>query len=122
MPTANERQHGGTHYKKNAYQHWDFVCDTNQPYLIGCATKYASRWRDKGGAVDLEKMIHYLDKAEERGIKPEFSGAAAVLTRKFCSQLRPTDALMVHRVMEGDWGGARDLARDLIRNEEDDGA
>ena len=93
MSEANARQHGGDHYQKNEYQHWDFVCDTNQHYLIGCATKYASRWQDKGGILDLEKMCHYLDKAEERGVRPPSYHRDNL--ERYCAQLGSIEARMV---------------------------
>lgn len=68
MP-ANDIQIGGDHYKRRGeVQHWDTMCDLNVPYVIGCATKYVSRWRSKNGLQDLEKAIHYLDKFIERSI------------------------------------------------------
>lgn len=111
MSDANARQHGGDHYKKHDYQHWDFVCDTGQHYLVACATKYASRWQNKGGVVDLEKMMHYLDKALERGITAPH---ASHLTHRFCEQLEPNDALMVDYIMRDEWDKAKKLARQLI--------
>jgi hypothetical protein len=63
---ANERQIGGSHYRKGgANQHWDFVEDNGLGYLEGCATKYVTRWRFKNGLQDLEKALHYLDKLIE---------------------------------------------------------
>ncbi len=61
-------QVGGDHYKA-AYQHWDWVADTELPYLEGCATKYISRWRKKGGKQDLEKAVSYLEKLREKSPK-----------------------------------------------------
>lgn len=61
---ANARQVGGTHYK-TAYEHWDFATDVGMGHLEGSATKYIARWRDKGGAIDLEKALHYVEKLEE---------------------------------------------------------
>lgn len=63
----NKYQIGGDHYKME-YQHWDFVSDTNTHYLLGCATKYIARYKKKYGTVDLEKAIHYLVKAERKGV------------------------------------------------------
>ena len=58
----NDKQVGGSHYQSE-YQHWDFVrLGLHGRYLEGCATKYVSRWRDKGGAQDLEKALHYVEK------------------------------------------------------------
>ena len=61
---ANERQIGGDHYRSE-YQHWDFVENNGLGYLEGCATKYATRWRNKHGRQDLEKAKHYVDKLME---------------------------------------------------------
>ena len=48
---ANKKQIGGEHYKSE-YQHWDWVAETNQGYLMGCATKYinsiSTKERDTG--------------------------------------------------------------------------
>jgi hypothetical protein len=99
MDNPNARQHGGEHYKKNEYQHWDFVCDTRIHYLLGCATKYVSRWRDKGMGLDLEKAVHYLEKAMARGIcvhdhKKEY-------VDRFCDQLGQWEAKVVRIIMSG---------------------
>lgn len=67
---SNDYQIGGNHYASE-YQHWDFVCDTKLHYLLGCATKYVSRWRKKNGIEDLKKALHYLRKAKENRIYAE---------------------------------------------------
>ena len=60
---TNGYQIGGSHYNKmGAYQHWDLVIDTSMNYLLGCATKYIARWKDKNGVEDLRKAIHYIGK------------------------------------------------------------
>lgn len=98
IDNANAKQFGGDHYKKHEYQHWDFVCDLQLPYLIGCATKYVARWRDKGGRLDLEKAVHYLEKALERDVKvgPYQSWRLA----KFCAQLPKWEAEVIHMIMD----------------------
>lgn len=63
--TANDKQVGGNHYKKQATQPWDFITDNAIPFLEGNAIKYISRWRDKGGLEDLRKAQHYLEKIIE---------------------------------------------------------
>jgi len=65
MISANDRQHGGQHYKDVGYQHWDFVNDLGLDYFSGNATKYVSRYKNKNGAEDLEKGAHYCDKKLE---------------------------------------------------------
>lgn len=112
---ANDRQHGGEHYRRHAYQHWDFVCDTRLPYLLGCATKYASRWQQKGGVEDLKKMVHFLDKAEEKGMRVPLYDEADL--SRYCAQLGPIEASLVHYIMEGEWEDARTYAKDIIQEE-----
>jgi Protein of unknwon function (DUF3310) len=63
---ANFRQVGGRHYKTGGIEHWDLMHDCNVPYLLGCASKYVARHRNKGGRLDLEKAVHYLEKYQEK--------------------------------------------------------
>lgn len=64
--SANERQHGGSHYNRSrGLQHWDMVHLTGMGYFNGNASAYVSRWRFKNGPEDLSKAIHYCDKAME---------------------------------------------------------
>lgn len=54
------------HYNK-PIQPWEYMEsimseEAFQGYLEGNIIKYISRWRDKGGAQDLEKAKHYLEK------------------------------------------------------------
>lgn len=65
MTSANETQIGGNHYKDKTIQPWDFIAANELGYFEGNIVKYVSRWRDKGGMVDLKKAKHYLDKLIE---------------------------------------------------------
>jgi hypothetical protein len=62
---ANGRQAGGNHYCHGAVQCWDYITSNNIGYLEGNVIKYVSRWKDKGGILDLKKARHYLDKLIE---------------------------------------------------------
>lgn len=57
------KQIGGGHYGGVEFQHWDFVVKCKVDYLIAVATKYLARWHDKGGILDVQKAISYVDKA-----------------------------------------------------------
>jgi hypothetical protein len=59
--SVNDRQVGGAHYRSEL-QHWDLIERHGVGYLEGCATKYVTRWRAKGGILDLEKADHYVEK------------------------------------------------------------
>jgi hypothetical protein len=71
---ANDRQPGGTHYGGGKFQHWDLCAKNRIGYLESCASKYISRWPKKGGVLDCEKAIHYIDKimdcVEDYGYAP----------------------------------------------------
>lgn len=102
LSSANDRQHGGDHYKKREYQHWDFVCDIGLHYLLGCATKYVARWKDKNGREDLEKAVHYIEKAQERRVAPPVMDEENYLSmRRFVSQLDDDEASVVKYVVMG---------------------
>lgn len=62
---ANSRQVGGTHYKDQAIQPWDFIVANDLPFLEGSVIKYVARHRQKGGVEDLEKAKHFLEKLIE---------------------------------------------------------
>jgi hypothetical protein len=64
-PEVNAIQHGGTHYKVQAIQPWDYIVANQIGFLEGNAIKYLTRWKDKGGIEDLLKARHYIDKLIE---------------------------------------------------------
>ena len=111
---ANEYQIGGDHYKARLeYQPWDWICDTNQHFLIGNATKYISRWRDKDGRKDLLKAKHYLYKATELQIA---APGASPLTHKFRSQLCGEDSTIILLIMDNDFRAAVCAIEQLIKH------
>lgn len=52
-------QHGGNHYKGRAIQPVEFWANRKWDAFAGSILKYLTRWRDKGGIVDLEKALHF---------------------------------------------------------------
>lgn len=81
--TPNDRQVGGTHYKRETEagnpQHWDLVLMYQWDYFQGQITKYLMRWKTKHDTAekrleDLKKASHFLDKYiahEEAKLEPE---------------------------------------------------
>jgi hypothetical protein len=63
--SANDIQHGGSHYKDLPYETWDVIHAWGLGYFDGNAVKYLSRWRKKGGVQDLHKAKHYIEKLIE---------------------------------------------------------
>lgn len=63
MGKANERQVGGSHYKKGGgEEHWDRAWRLRYDPFQYIITKWVERWRDKGGIQDLEKAKHAIEK------------------------------------------------------------
>lgn len=115
--SANERQVGGTHYMSRDYQHWDFVTDIKLPYLLGVATKYVSRHKEKNGKQDLEKSLHYIDKAEERGVnfaQRMRRGSRMNRLEEFANQHPNWEALAIEGIVIGDYPMAKTYIGYLI--------
>ena len=56
-----------SHYKQGGIQPWDYIesifnDDEFQGYLVGNIIKYVSRYKDKGGVMDIKKAQHYIEK------------------------------------------------------------
>ncbi len=66
---AFDTQVGGDHYKNMGIQPTEYILANEMPFVEGCIVKYATRWRDKGGLKDLEKIIHYAQILIENEIK-----------------------------------------------------
>lgn len=54
-------QVGGGHYKKCAIQPVEYSMKNNLNFCQGNIIKYATRYADKNGPEDLEKVKHYVD-------------------------------------------------------------
>jgi hypothetical protein len=59
--SALNQQAGGSHYKDRAIQPIEYIHANGLPFIEGSIVKYITRWRDKGGVQDLEKIKHYVD-------------------------------------------------------------
>lgn len=58
---ASDKQVNGDHYRSMAIQPSEFIYRNNLDWYEGNAVKYICRHRRKGGQVDVEKAIHYLE-------------------------------------------------------------
>jgi hypothetical protein len=59
--SALEVQVGGGHYKSRPIQPIEYIHANGLNYSEGAIVKYITRWRDKNGFEDLEKIKHYVD-------------------------------------------------------------
>jgi hypothetical protein len=51
----------GSHYKNLKIQPVEYNHANNIPFIEGCIIKYATRHREKGGAKDVRKIIHFAE-------------------------------------------------------------
>ena len=66
---AIESQVGGSHYKDMAFQPIELIVALRCSFIQGCIIKYISRYKNKNGAQDIKKCIHYAQLAIELGDK-----------------------------------------------------
>lgn len=59
--SALSTQVAGSHYKDLKIQPIEYIHANNIPFAEGCAIKYLTRWRTKGGIKDLEKAKHFIE-------------------------------------------------------------
>lgn len=111
-------QVGGDHYARGGdVQHWDLISDNFGPgYLIGCATKYITRWQQKNGLQDLQKAHHYCVKLHEKALQHTWRPGPPVEVDPFLTHniIVGTDARIVYLLTN--WRSANDfiIAANLI--------
>lgn len=52
-------QHGGSHYKDKGIQPIEYIVANNLDFCQGNIVKYVTRHKNKNGAEDVRKIIHY---------------------------------------------------------------
>ena len=57
---AKREQIGGNHYTNKKIQPIDYIIENELPYCEGNVVKYVTRHKEKNGAEDIRKAIHYL--------------------------------------------------------------
>ena len=58
--SAIDTQEGGSHYKGMTIQPIEFIMENELDYLQGNVIKYVTRHKQKNGAEDIKKAMHYL--------------------------------------------------------------
>lgn len=61
MSDPLQHQVGGDHYHKGAIQPVEYIHANKLGFLEGCVIKRITRWREKNGLEDLEKIKHEID-------------------------------------------------------------
>lgn len=82
--SALQSQVDGNHYRKLKIQPVEYIHANGLGFIEGSIVKYITRWRDKGGVRDLEKIKHFVDLLIELESKPGMGRLCAKL--KSCEQ------------------------------------
>ena len=61
LKTALNKQEGGQHYKSKAIQPIVYIHANNLGFCEGNVVKYITRHKEKNGAEDIRKVIHYCE-------------------------------------------------------------
>lgn len=59
--SESNKQVGGNHYKHLKIEPTEYAHANDLGFLEGNVVKYVTRHKDKGGAEDLKKAIHYIE-------------------------------------------------------------
>ncbi len=59
------------HYKNLKIEPWDYILANGIGYMEGSAIKYLSRWKEKGGVVDLQKAKAFIERLIEEQVQKE---------------------------------------------------
>jgi len=59
--SALDKQVSGNHYKDKGIQPIVYIRANNLGFCEGNVIKYVTRHKDKNGAADIKKAIHYLE-------------------------------------------------------------
>ena len=86
MPNMLDKQIAGDHYSKHPIQPIEYITANKLNFIEGNIVKLVTRHRDKGGVVDIDKLIHYAQLLKyfeyQGGNKLNGSQAAAVCSVK----------------------------------------
>ena len=72
---ARKIQVGGNHYRGMKIQPVEYILANDIGFCEGCAIKYLSRWKSKGGVEDLRKARHFIDLLIEAEISTQSSSS-----------------------------------------------
>lgn len=72
--SALDIQIGGEHYRKMKIQPIEFIHANELDFLQGNVIKYITRHKNKNGAADVRKALHYCQLILELQYKEETNG------------------------------------------------
>lgn len=120
---AIESQVGGSHYKDMAFQPIELIAVLRCSFIQGCIIKYISRYKNKNGAQDIKKCIHYAQLAielKDKGLcKTTNDVDTYILISNFCSTNKITllQKLIIEAAVDASFNRIIKLCKDLLKAE-----
>lgn len=78
MSNPLKKQIDGKHYTDMPIQPWEIIEKLRLDYFEGAALKYLLRWRKKDGVIDLDKIIHYIERIKELALAGHYGKKFAI--------------------------------------------
>lgn len=124
---ALKGQIGGDHYAKLQYQPIEFIVKNNLPFITGNIVKYIVRYKDKNGAQDIHKIIHYCELAEQlerrkrwkfwRRRRPNGATLAELAFFNQMNELTDTQARIIFLAIHEKWRVVIQKCFEILRTE-----
>lgn len=117
--SALNTQVGGDHYKNLTMQPIEFAVKARLSYIQGCIVKYVSRYKNKNGKQDLEKIIHFANLALELNENTDNLISGIGLAYTFCKANRfsKTQTNIIVCVVKDDYTNVIRYCNQLIKLE-----
>lgn len=119
MSSALETQVAGSHYKNMAIQPVKFAVKADLNFIQGCIVKYISRYKNKNGKQDIDKIIHFAQLAIELDSKKDNLISALGLAYSYCraNKFTPTQTNIVVCAIKEDYYNVIRYCNQLIKQE-----
>ena len=104
--TAREKQVGGNHYTQFTIQPMEYAMANDFNYYQTLVLRYITRYKDKGGIIDLEKAKHSIDLLIEYERSQEFQKKQfqALVKSVDSESIKHRDSLIEREIAPfGDW-------------------
>lgn len=118
--SALDVQIGGGYYKLCCMQPIEFIVRADLNFIQGCIVKYITRYKNKNGIEDLNKIIHYCELAiqlyRDSDKRPFIDYA---LCKQYCkaNKLTKTQQNIINSVVRDDYANVILNCKRLIKQE-----
>lgn len=114
---ALKSQVGGSHYKDMAFQPIVLITALECSFIQGCIIKYISRYKNKNGAQDIEKCIHYAQLAIALRDKKECNAKVSISVYVLKNRLTAYQYRIINQAVHNEYARVIQTCKELLRLE-----